>query len=145
MHEIHDICEDLMGKGEKDLKKLTEKAELSPTEWANAKTVLSAMCKMKELDPEMDGESYRNYPMPSYDNSMDRRMSSRRGRSVRTGRYISMDNRPYYDNRSMDRGTSGHSITDRMVDQIERMYDSAKTDYERQELDKWIERIQMGD
>lgn len=128
MHEIHDICEDLMSKAEKDLKKLTEKAELSPTEWANAKTVLSAMCKMKELDPEMDdGESYRNYPM-------DRRMSSRRGRSVRTGRYI-----------SMDRGTSGHSITDRMVDQIERMYDSAKTDYERQELDKWIERIQMGD
>lgn len=140
MHEFHEICEDLRSKGVKDLKKLTEKTDLSPTEWANAKTVLSAMCKMEELDPtEMeDGESYRGY-------SMERGVSTRRGRSARTGRYVSMDNRPYYEDRSMDRGMSGHSITDRMIDQIERMYDQAKTEHERRELDKWITRIQNGD
>lgn len=138
---MHEIFENLREKGKRDLKKLIEKSDLSPAEWTNAKTVLSALCKMDELEKNSEyGESYGM----SYDsNSND--ISSRRGRSARTGRYISMDRSPYYDSYSMDRGMSGHSITDRMVDQIERMYDMAKTDHERRELEKWITRIQNGD
>ena len=132
---MHEICEDLREKGKRDLKKLTEKADLSPTEWANAKTVLSAMCKMNELEKnEYGGESYTNYPM-------DRGVSTRRGRSPSTGRYISMDNRNYYDN-----GMSGHgSVSDRMLDMMDRMYDSARNDQERREINKWIDRVQNGD
>lgn len=128
MHEVYKALRDL---AEKDLRKLAEKSDISANEWSNAKTLLSAMCKMDQLEMNSrDGESY------DYDHGM----STRRGRYPRTGRYVSMDSRPYYDN-----GMSGHSITDRMVDQIERMYDSARTDHERKELDKWINRIQNGD
>lgn len=131
---MHDTYKNLYEKGKHDLKKAAEKSDISASEWANVKTVLSAMCKLEELDPELvEGESYRS--------SMEMGVSTRRGRSARTGRYVSMDSMPYYD----DRGMSRHSITDRMVDQIERMYDSAKTEHERKELAKWIDRIQMGD
>jgi hypothetical protein len=36
---------------------------------------------------------------------------------------------------------SGHSIKDRMVDSLERMYDGASTDHERQIVDKWIKKM----
>lgn len=136
---MHDTYKNLYEKGKHDLKKASEKADISATEWASVKTVLSAMCKLEELDPELvEGESYRS--------SMDMGVSTRRGRSARTGRYVSMVPGPYYDSYGYDdRGMSKHSITDRMVDQIERMYDSAKTEHERRELDKWIERIQNGE
>lgn len=133
---MEELIRDLREKAIKDLKKLNEKPEFSSNEWSNAKTVLSALCKMKELESDYeDGDSYRSYPSHYYDDSPMHSM--RRGRSMKTGRYVSMDN--------YDRGISGHSITDRMVDQIERMYDSAKTEHERRELDKWITRIQNGD
>lgn len=162
---MEELIRDLREKAIKDLKKLNEKPEFSSNEWSNAKTVLSALCKMKELEMGYeDGESYDYYPM-SYQESRSMNSmrggqgggnssrggqggnSSRRGRSARTGRYVSRDGRSYgedyYD--SYDGGTSGHSITDRMIDQIERMYDSAKTEHERKELDKWITRIENGD
>lgn len=141
---MEELIRDLREKAIKDLKKLNEKPEFSPNEWSNAKTVLSALCKMKELEHgSEEGSSYKKYSMPriSYDDGY----SEKRGRSQRTGRYVSMGNEPYYDDYSFERGTSGHSITDRMVAQIERMYDMAKTDHERRELDKWIDRIQNGD
>ena len=136
MHEVYNA---LREAAEKDLRKLAEKPDISSTEWANAKTLLSAMCKMNQLEERSyDGDSY-SYRIPHI--SMERDMSTRRGRNPKTGRYVSMDNRPYY----YDDGMSGHSITDRMVDLIERMYDSAETEHERRELDKWISRIRNGD
>ena len=122
---MHEVFNKLREHAEKDLRALSQKADISANEWSNAKTLLSAMCKMDQLEMNMND---------------DYEVSTRRGRSSRTGRYVSMDNRPYYDNRM-----SGHSITDRMVDQIERMYDTARTDHERRELDKWIDRIRNGD
>ena len=53
-----------------------------------------------------------------------------RGRSPVTGRYVSRDH-----------GYSGHSINDRMISQLENMYDEAKTEYEREEVRKEIERL----
>ena len=56
-----------------------------------------------------------------------------RGRSRTTGRYM-----------SRDMGRSNHSIKDRMVDSLERMYDEAKTDHERGMLDEWIRKIEAS-
>ena len=125
---MHEIFNSLRDSGKKDLKEAAAKKDLSPSDWSTVKTILSAMCKMKELEE---------------DSSEDYEMSTRRGRSARTGRYVSMDrwphNYPRYD------GVSGHGVTERMTDLIDRMYDYARTDQERRELDKWMDRIQAGD
>lgn len=49
-----------------------------------------------------------------------------------TGRYIS-------------NGYSGHSIEDRMIMALEQQMDEAKTDYERQLVEKEIQRLRRGD
>lgn len=48
----------------------------------------------------------------------------------------------YYDRGSFERGYSGHSIKDRMVSQLEAMYDEAQTEHKRQMVDEWIKRIE---
>lgn len=57
-------------------------------------------------------------------------MSMAQNRSPRTGRFVSG-----YD------GRSGHSINDRMIDNIERMYDNAGTEHERAEIQDVINYI----
>lgn len=94
--------------------------------------------------------SYGSYNAPnSYDNYYDRDVSSfyrddnsyRRGRSPYTGRYVSRDDgystRRYYDAENRN-GYSGHSIKDRMIDALEKMYDTAQTEHERQTVNEWI-------
>lgn len=36
---------------------------------------------------------------------------------------------------------AGHSINDRMIDRLERMYDEAQSDHEREVVGSWIDRI----
>jgi hypothetical protein len=117
----------------------------------------------------MDGYSNRHMPyrhMPSYGSYNDRSYgdeygdhsgrryyhdsygydesyhgdSYRRGRSPVTGRYISRGE----DHMSYRDGYSGHSIKDRMVAQLENMYDQAKSEHERQIVDEWIKRLEGG-
>jgi len=38
-------------------------------------------------------------------------------------------------------GYSGHSITDRMIDRLESMMDETQSDYERQTIRDWINRL----
>lgn len=59
------------------------------------------------------------------------RNSSYGRRNPRMGRYSS----------SMDGGYSGHSIHDRMIASLEDMYDAAKTQHEKSEIDNWINRL----
>ncbi len=40
-----------------------------------------------------------------------------------------------------DRKYSGHDIKDRMIDSLERMMVDAKTDHEKEIVNKWIDRI----
>lgn len=81
-------------------------------------------------------------------------MSGERGRSPRTGRFVSRDNYPgwdvsgrmsprpheFYDHSGMDHpmrdGRSGHSINDRMVDCMENMYDTADSEHDRKRIDE---------
>lgn len=68
-------------------------------------------------------------------------MSMAQNRSPRTGRFVSSNDgwdapgRRYMDDRS------GHSINDRMIDNIERMYDNAGTEHERAEIQDVINYI----
>ena len=110
----------------------------------------------------MSRNSYNSHNMMYDEPVYDDDMSYRRGRSSVTGRYVSRDggsndsSRGYYDSsgnyRSFEGGNSsrryhdgngysGHSIQDRMIDKLERMYDEARTDHERRIVDEWINRL----
>lgn len=135
---------------EEELRKVVKKGEVAPNEWDNLKKVVCIMKEVKEVERMLnddrysnDNYSYRSYNTPftyrmTYDS--DRRMdqngtmSHMRGRSKTTGRYMSRS-----DGRSM------HSIKDRVVDQIERMYDEATTDHERNVLDEMIRDIEASE
>lgn len=82
-----------------------------------------------------------------------------RGRSPFTGRFVSRDgvpmgtvtphmsnltyDRDYSNNmsRRYDGGYSGHSVNDRMIASLEKEYDNATTDYEREQIRKEIEHL----
>lgn len=76
--------------------------------------------------------------------------SSRRGRSRTTGRYMSRDGaRSFgsydgsYDGTS-NRGSYGYSGHDKMISHLERMYEDAEDDKERQMIDEWIRKAEQG-
>lgn len=109
---------------------------------------LEGMKEKKEYSESSHDDSYgrmidrsydsRNYSMmePHLDHYGN--MSYERGRSPRTGQYISRGN--YYG----DGEYSSHSIADRMVSKLEEMYDEAKTPHEKEMVDTWIRKIRMG-
>jgi hypothetical protein len=114
-----------------------------------------------EVDYSMDGNGTWGYMPGVYEEAND---SYRRGRSRTTGRYVSRDSRDSRDSmdgyrseswdgsrasrrssrRSYENGYSGHSIKDRMVDQLESMMDDAKSEYEKQSISKWIDKLEKG-
>ena len=133
-----------------ELEKVAKKGEIQPNEWTNLDAVVSIMKNVKKVQKmisEMDGEyghSSRSYDT-QFTPRMDRGnrsyriegsydgMSNERGRSRTTGRYM-----------SRDYGRSTHSIKDRMVDSLERMYDEAPTEHEKVVLDEWIRKIESS-
>ena len=102
-----------------------------------------AVCILKKLREceEIGSEEYSN-SMRNY------RDSYARGRNPMNGRYMSMNNvygpDPYMANAYVDQGYSGHSIKDRMIDSLERMMDTAQTDYERQTVMEEIKKLREG-
>lgn len=71
-----------------------------------------------------DGNSARSYDEGNSNRYYDEGASTRR----------------YYDANNHN-GYSGHSIQDRMIDQLEHMIDEAKTEHERQTVKDWIRRL----
>ena len=131
---------ELLEKGEKalerELEKLLSKSELSAADWDAVK---KAMCIASMLREYEDGKTIddggRSYGY-DYGYRYDRPEEAYgRMRSPVTGRYVS-NGMPGY---------SGHSIEDRMIMALEQQMDSAKTDYERQMVEKEIQRIRRGD
>lgn len=134
-----------------ELMKVAKKGEVAANEWPNLSHVVSVMKNVKKVQmmlPEWEeqnaGYSSRSYNTPftprmDYrgDGSYDRpngANSYERGRSRVTGRYMSRDS-----------GRSMHSIKDRMVDALERMYDEAATEHEKIMLDEWIRKIESSE
>ena len=125
---------------------------------AELDVLTKAVCTIDKIQQLQDGNSYEDYSRNrSYDdgnsyNSYDNGNSYRRGRSSVTGRYISRDAMPHFDGSTSrrfydgeisrhDNGYSGHSIKDRMIAQLEKMYDEAQTEHERNLVDNWMRRI----
>lgn len=132
-----------------ELKKITAKKDINPTELDNAKKAVCTIKDIEELMAMVDGmsEGYSNsrsmMPSRDYDVRFGRMKGSyRRGRDSDTGRYVSRRG-SYNDYSMMEDGYSGHSIKDRMIAKLESMYDEAKTEHERQVVDQWISRLEM--
>ena len=123
---------------DEQIKRVLKKGDISPQELSALKEAweLRAMIKCsEEMGDEMSNDmmprSYMMDPKRMYDGG-----SYRRGRSSVTGRYMSRE-----DGYSSG-GYSGHSIKDRMIARLEGMYDEAKSEYEREEIQKEIRRIE---
>lgn len=128
---------------------------------------IEAMEEMKKNPDMYSGAFYniRNFPSHGMIPPMsygwdgwreDMNYSGERGRSARTGRFTSreysgdrsMRNMNDYSNRSYENmggnqsrdNYSGHSVNDRMVDQLERMMDTANSEFERQQI---LDKIKM--
>ena len=146
---------------EKELAAFTTKNTLNPSDVETAKNAVCLIKEINEVLRQSEGhdetsEAYRMmhssgcYPMYSY--GEPGRMyhdgySDARGRDAATGRYVSrgydhdmdtsgrrMSGRHY----SYDKGYSGHSIDDRIVDMLEKMMDDAVSNYERNKINSII-------
>ena len=138
-----------------ELEKINAKGTMSPVELDNATKAVCLLEKIektemlaeesKEIEEmkssgapryyyPMHGVSHRDgwrlEPYPMY----PEHVSGARGRSATTGRYVSRDGHPYHDTHS------GHSINDRMVSALERMMDTATSEYEREQI---LDKIRM--
>lgn len=124
-------------------------ANMTPPEIDILTKDICALEALKRIEDYNEG-----YSENSYNSSGN---SYRRGRSQTTGRYVSRDSyhdggssndggssQRYYDGGSGNSGYSGHSIQDRMVDRLERMYDEAQNEHERQTVQQWITRLRNG-
>ena len=89
--------------------------------------------------------------------SEDDGYSSRRGRSRTTGRYVSRDSFGSYDGSRgsygrgsygsydgmSNRGSYGYSGHEKMIQHLERMYDDAEDEKERQMIEEWIRKAEQ--
>lgn len=136
-----EILDELKPLIAKELRKNVEKGSISPPEMDainKAVCALEKIAKIEQINEEMnelkDNHSsafynIRNYPQQyppmSYEHND---WSGERGRSMHTGRFVSRD------------GYSGHSVNDRMVEQLEKMMDTTTSDFERQQI---LDKIKM--
>lgn len=158
---------------EKDLEELFEKGSLNPSETQNAKNAMELreylLCTIDECMAKEDAEKYsergyshhgetpyRQYHITSYGmphmysmNSMrpayDPRMDWAGDYGVQ-GWYRSGDGMsnygPEYSERG--RGTSRHSIGDRVVAMMEKEMDTTESPYEKEELKKFIRMVRSA-
>lgn len=141
MHECIEKFQEIL---EKDLKEKLEKVNSAGTVTPDDLMVID-----KATDVMLDLLKYEEWTMGEGENSYGG-YSTRRGRSATTGRYVSRDSYPhnmrsyndgYSMRRSYDNGYSGHN---RMIDELERMYDSAQNEHERHMIEEWIKSAEMN-
>lgn len=123
---MNDVLNGLKRLVEKELNKIVQKGDLTLAELNVAK---EAVCLLKYID-EIEPYEFEDDARYSNDYQMKSRNSSMRGRSPKTGRYV-----------SRDMGMSSHSIKDRAIAALESMVDTAESDYEREEIIKMIDQI----
>lgn len=152
---------------EQCLEELMKKPDLTPAE---TKAMLDGLklhdelcCRIEDCNKaeEYPERGYSGYPMPNHryhitSYGMPERSLQSGGNnngsyngdsSMRSYRGSYNDEPRYYGDEYSERGRgySRHSISDRVVSMVENMMDTAKSDYERQELEKYIRAIRaMG-
>lgn len=142
--EVYDELEKTQSLITKEIRKVNQKNDLTPQELGNLTEAVCLMEKIIKLDGmieaawDEDGEEseYYDHRMSNRGRSY-RGMSNARGRSPRTGRFVSRREDPNMDGR----GISRHSIEDRMIAALENQMDYAGSDYERQRVGEWIEKM----
>lgn len=117
----------------KELDKIADKGDITPAELQNVETAMCVLKKVMEVQDIIyeDGYSKARYSVHG---------SYRRGRDHNTGRYVSR-----HDGRTpghVEDGYSQHSIKDRMIANLESMMDSSGSDYERETIEEWINRLE---
>lgn len=132
------LYENLKENIEENLKPLAKKADLTSSDLA---TMKEALCALKEIKMLEDGQMMEEDPgssgfYPRY--SMRGGSYGPRVHGTMRGSYT---NSPDYMRRNYNMGSSGHSIEDRIIAQIEMLYDEMQGDHEHKVLDKWIARI----
>ncbi len=138
---MHDCIEKFQEILEKDLKEKLNRVN-------NAGTVNpdDLMVIDKATDVMLDLIKYDEWKMGEGEYS-NTGYSTRRGRSMTTGRYVSRD--PYPQNMSYRRSygdpyMAGYSGHNRMIDELERMRDEAQTERERMMINEWINSAEMN-
>ena len=123
----------------KEIRKVNAKNDLTPQELNSMKEAVCLMKDIIKLEEMMEGANKEYDEYSEYYDDMPVR-SMRRGRDANTGRYVSrMHGRSMNSMNYMD--TSRHSIEDRMVAKLESMMDGAGSDFERQKIGEWINKI----
>lgn len=115
---------------DEQIEKLIKKGDISQAEVDALKDAWTIKLMLEGCD-EQGTMSYGMMPDPEMGSYGSYGGSYRRGRSMTAGRYM-----------SRDAGYSGHSIKDRMIARLEAMYDEAKSEHEREEIQKEIRRIE---
>ena len=139
--EVYDELEKTQGLLTKMIRQLNEKGDITPPELGNLEKAVCVMEKIIKLDSMID-EAWNDGEEDGYSEYYDgmRRGSYTRGRSPRTGRYVSRENTPH----GSMRGMSRHSLNDRMVAHLESMMDDAGSDFERKKIGEWIDKIRTS-
>lgn len=145
MEKILDKLEEMT---KHELEQLTKQPALSGQDLDKMIKATCALDQMESLrmheEEKKHGVSYSRGNSYGTGHHMDLdpygNVSYARGRSSVTGRYVSRDSDPMREN-DYDRSYSSHSISDRMVASLEKMYDEAKSPHEQKIIDTWISRI----
>ena len=128
---------DLKEMLEEEVKKITKKGDITPTELESAYKVVDIIKDIETIwamedYSEDDGYSGRmSYGRYAYDDGMD--MSYRRGRDAR-GRYVSRDGRSY-------RGYSMDGSKEAMLAKLEEAMHEATSEHERQMIMSCMEKL----
>lgn len=145
---MHDCIEKFQEILERDLKDKLDRVNAAGTVTPDDLMVID-----KATDVMLDLIKYDEWKMGEGENSYDG-YSTRRGRSATTGRYVSRDSYPgqsrgrsygisHMDEYSGRRSYDGYSSHNRMIDELERMYDEAQTERERNMIREWINNAEM--
>lgn len=139
---MHDCIEKFQEILEKDLKEKLDRVNAAGTVTPDDLMVID-----KATDVMLDLIKYNEWKMGEGENTYDG-YSTRRGRSATTGRYVSRDSNPRnmrsYDDYSGRRSYTGYSGHNRMIEELERMYDEAQNEHERHMIDEWIKSAEMN-
>lgn len=129
---------------EKDIETLSNKASLTPDEHRSLKSALINKAMLEEECNKMmyDEKGMSGYPY-SYAAQEHPAMAYEEGysgrRMPRMNTSYGMNNGSY----GMYRGYSGHSIQDRMIACLEKMMDETDSEYERQTVARYIEKLKQ--
>ena len=151
MEKTYEKIKDRLGEDIKDILKKTDMNMEELECLGKAVDILKDISTIETMDKYGGIDEYSSasfaVKMPKTYTEQYNERSMRRGRSPITGRYVSRNNmtedmEPTM-RYSMDYEPlrSRHSINDRIVDALERMYGNAVTEHEKSVLNYWIQQV----